>query len=114
MCCCLLKGLKARQQHALKWLSVDPSPASRLGDLGYVDAKGRWRVVLNILNQKICERYGIKAIVLASDLDEYITETPHNSHGEPLIELRRRGSYRLVTLDQLERYNTLKLCISKK
>lgn len=107
MCGCWRRGSKDRQQDALKWLSIDPSPTSRLGDVGYVDAKGRWRVVLNILNQNICEHYGIKAIMLAAGLDEYIVETPHISHGEPLLELRRGGSYRLVTLNQLDRCDTV-------
>ena len=114
MCCCCRKRLKENLQHALKWLSIDPSSASRLGDVGYVDAKGRWRVVLNILDHKKCDRYGIRAIVLAADLEDYITETLRSSHAEPLIELRRGGSYRLVTLDQLDRYNTLNSCIADK
>jgi hypothetical protein len=104
---CFRKGSKDRQQQALKWLSIDPSPTSRLGDVGYVCTKGLWRVVLNIFNQNICELYGIKAIVLAADLDEYIVETPNSPHGEPLIELRRGGSYRLVTLNQLDRCDTV-------
>jgi hypothetical protein len=85
----------------LKWLSRDPSSTSRLGDIGYVDAKGSWRVALNIFDELRCERYGVHA--LETQLSKDITEAHHVPLDQPAVELRRGGSYRIVTLAGLER-----------
>ena len=98
-----MSTLNRRSRSGLEWVSRDPSTASRLGDLGYVDAQGTWRVVLNIFNQKTCDRYGIKPLVLGTDITGMVTDDIHVAD-HPVVELRRGGSHRTVTMAELKEY----------
>jgi hypothetical protein len=68
-----------------------------------VDAQGSWRVVLNIFNQKTCDRYGVKPLVLGTDIAEIVTDAIYVAD-HPVVELRRGGSHRTVTMAELKEY----------
>jgi hypothetical protein len=103
MCGILRNGTDKHPRHTLKWVSIDPSTTSRLGDLGYVDKKGCWRVVLNIFDRNATERLGIKALALQASLGEYVVQNNVIPFDDPIVELRPQGSYRLIALDGSKR-----------
>lgn len=106
MCGILRSETNNGPHHTLKWVSIDPSTASRLGDLGYVDTKGCWRVVLNIFDSSLAEKLGIKAFAKPTSLDKYILQHNVTPFDDPIIELRPRGGYRLVASDGSTRWET--------
>ena len=91
-------------QPTIKYIAREPSPSSRLGDIGYLDKKGMWHGVVNIFDQGSCRLLGIKALRLATDWLQYITQGQHNASEQPWIDLYPGGSYQLVSPNELERY----------
>ena len=91
---------------SIRWLSQDPSTNSRLGDVGYVDAKGSWKPVLNIFDQKGCEGYGIKPLRPRHHLSDYVVRgKPSNTPlHEPIVHLQPGGSYQLINLSGPNRF----------
>jgi hypothetical protein len=87
----------------IKYVAREPSTCSRLGDIGYMDKKGMWHGVVNIFDQGSCRLLGIKALRLATDMFQYITHGQHNAFEKPWIDLYPRGSYQLVSPNELKR-----------
>lgn len=88
----------------IKCLSHNPMQGSRLGDLGYLDDSGRWRVVLNIFDGLTCQKFGIAAIQRTHDLSKYITEKNHEPFGVPVVKLFQGGTFEILAPDQLAQY----------
>lgn len=74
-------------------LGHNPSPNSRIGDLGYVDQAGSWRRVLNCLDPKSCDQLGLKALRLAQPTAQYIMPTRQIYMTEPVVQLSGPGSF---------------------
>jgi hypothetical protein len=93
------------QQPAIKHIARDPSASSRLADIGYIDRKGGWHAIVNILDQSSCQHLGIQPIHLASGLQQYITTQRVVPSYEPLVELYNGSDkqYQLVTPSELAR-----------
>lgn len=91
---------------AIRHIAREPSLISRLGDIGYVDKKGMWHKIVNILDQNSCHQLGIKSLRLAADRLQYVTQSRHTSSEEPCVNLYDGGSYQLVTANELARYTT--------
>jgi hypothetical protein len=94
------------QQPAIKHIARDPSASSRLADIGYIDRKGGWHAIVNILDQSSCQHLGIQPIHLASGLQQYITTQRVVPSYEPLVEIYNGSDkqYQLVTPSELARY----------
>jgi hypothetical protein len=88
----------------IKNLTHNPSPGSRLGDIGYVDEAGNWRRVVNILDEASCEPLGINCLRLARGLPQYITQRKHVPFDEPVIQLYSTGGCQILTGEDLARY----------
>ncbi len=74
-------------------LGHNPSPNSRLGDVGYVDQAGSWRCVVNCLDSKSCDQLGVKALRLAQPKARYITPSRKLYMTEPVVQLTGSGSF---------------------
>ena len=94
-----------------KFLSHNPSHHSTLGDVGYVDDKGSWRKLVNVLDTESCEAIGIKSLRLARGLPQYITQARHAPFEEPIIHIDNEASHKLLTPIEAARYftNTVEL-----
>src|SRR5438270_5592122 len=80
----------------------NPSPTSRLGDIGYVDESGTWIRVINILDPK---QIGIEAIPLPRETAEYITK---REMAGLVVELNDESSCReFATGDALASYSPI-------
>lgn len=88
----------------IKNLTHNPSPGSRLGDVGYVDEAGNWRRVLNILDKSSCEPLGISCLRLARGLPQYITQRKYVPFDQPVIQLYSGGGFQVLTGEDLARY----------
>ena len=88
-------------------LTHNPLQTSRLGDLGYVDESGRWRTVVNIVDDPICQKFGMQAIQITHNLENYITERKHEPFDVPFVRLFQGGNYQILTPDQLAQYVSL-------
>jgi hypothetical protein len=78
-------------------LGHNPSPNSRIGDIGYVDQAGSWRRVLNCLDSKSCGQLGLKALRLAQPTARYITSARQIYMTEPVVKLDGAGSVQQVS-----------------
>src|SRR4051794_28333977 len=78
-------------------LGHNPSPNSRLGDLGYVDEAGSWRCVVNFLDSKSCHQLGVKALGLAQPKARYLTHSRELYMAEPVVQLTGSGSFQQLT-----------------
>jgi hypothetical protein len=85
-------------------LTHNPLQTSRLGDLGYVDEGGRWRTVVNIVDEPICQKFGMQAIQISHSLENYITEKKYEPFDVPFVRLLQGGNYQILTPDQLAQY----------
>lgn len=94
---------------SLRWLSVDPITNSRLGDIGFIDAKGTWKRVLNIFDQGGCERAGMNPLRLAKDVSMCVVrrEASNTIFKEPVIQLSPGGKYQLINLKDPDRYDII-------
>jgi hypothetical protein len=89
----------------IKNLAHNPSQSSRLGDIGYVDQKGSWRSIINVLDQGACEQLGIRALRLAQALPSYVTQARDSRfEGQPLVKIFDGGEYEILSPDKFERY----------
>lgn len=77
---------KAKQDLYLPNPAQNPSPNSRLGDIGYVDHTGTWRRVVNALDATSCDQLGIKPLRLQGLASEYITDRLVHQR-EPIVNL---------------------------
>ena len=77
-------------------LGHNPSPNSRLGDVGYVDKAGSWRCVVNCLDPKSCSQLGVQALGLAQPKARYITHSGSRElyMAEPVVQLTGSGSFK--------------------
>ena len=89
-----------RAQREINCLSTDPSPKSRLGDIGYVDSKGSWRCVLNVFNPLACAAAGIKELILASEMSKFVSQTKYIPFEQPIVRIRGGGRFVLVSVDK--------------
>lgn len=72
-------------------LGRNPSPISRLCDIGYVDRTGSWRRVVNILDTSSCKQLGLKALRLERPFKEYVAPDRHLYLTEPVVQLSGLG-----------------------
>jgi hypothetical protein len=96
----LESGLSCDVQH----ISHDPSQTPRLGDLGYVDEKGRWRQVVNIADSRTCQKYRMKALQMTHDLEAYITEKPYIPHNEPFVRVSPGNDFQMLEPEKLAKF----------
>lgn len=85
-------------------LTRNPLQISRLGDLGYVDDSGRWRTVVNIVDESTCQKLGMQAIQRTDKLEKYITQRKYEPFDKPFVQLLQGGEYQILTPDQLAQY----------
>ena len=100
MPCSLVSSKRAIR--AISCLSRDPSPVSRIGDIGYIDLKGSWHCVVNIFDPQSCAAARIKELVLAEQIPHYISETKCRPFDRPIIHLLGGGSFTLASSDTLD------------
>ena len=93
-------GISCDVQH----ISHDPSQTSRLGDLGYVDEKGRWRQVVNIADSHTCQKYRMKALQRTHNLEAYITEKPHIPYNEPFVRVSPGNDFQILEPDKSAKF----------
>jgi len=78
---------KEKQDLYLPKPAQNPSPNSRLGDIGYLGDTGTWRRVVNVLDSTSCDQLGIKPLRSMQGLaSEYITERRVHQR-EPIVNL---------------------------
>jgi hypothetical protein len=76
---------KEKQDFYVPYPAQNPSPNSRLGDIGYLDHTGTWRRVVNLLDSTSCDQLGNKPLRSMQGLaSEYITERRQR---EPIVNL---------------------------
>ena len=80
-------------------MTQDPSPDSRLGDLGYVSEGGKWQAIVNMVNEASCNRLGITAINRTHGLKEYIVKRKPTQYQMPFVTMREGGDYEILTPD---------------
>jgi hypothetical protein len=88
----------------ISYLSHDPTSASRIGDIGYVDRCGHWRQILNVFDRESCRRLGINSIRLSSRVLEYTTRTKYEPFDKPIVRLYDGGHWRYLETNELSRY----------
>jgi hypothetical protein len=87
----------------IRCVTQDPSRDSTIGDLGYVCEGGKWRAIVNMLNEASCRRLGITAINRTHDLKEYIVKRKSAQFQTPFVTMREDGDYKILTADELEK-----------
>jgi|SRR5579859_7531827 len=76
---------------AINFISTDASPESRLADWGYIDQGGRWRRILNLLDDASCRVAKARPLRLSVHQSEYITGKQQKLHTEPVVVLSKPG-----------------------
>lgn len=87
----------------IRCVTQDPSPDSRLGDIGYVSEGGKWRRIVNVVNEASCKRLGITAINRTHDLEEYIVKRKRAQFHVPFVTMREEGEYEILTPDEFDK-----------
>jgi serine/threonine protein kinase len=64
---------------------------SRLGDMGYVDEKGAWRRMVNIVDPSSCERLGIIQNLPISESLHIVQTSPQSGHAT--LSVLEKSSY---------------------
>jgi hypothetical protein len=89
---------------AINFISTDPCPESRLADWGYVDQGGRWRRIINLLDEVSCRVAKIRPLQLAVSRSEYTTEKQQKPHTDPAIVLSNLGQAKIFEPDVFAMY----------
>ena len=69
-----------------------------------MDDGGRWRTVVNIVDESMCQKIGMQAIQRTDKLEKYITQRKYEPFDVPFVQLLQGGKYQILTPDQLAQY----------
>ena len=98
----------------VNFLSHNPSQSSTLGDVGFIDDKGTWRKVVNILDSESCKELGIKSLQLARGQPQYITQAKRTPFDEPIVDLYNGESHKLYRPEEIGRYKPKRILLTSR
>jgi hypothetical protein len=79
----------------------DPSQTTRLGDVGFVDGKGAWCKVANIMDAT-GQKCGIRALRRTNELKDYISERPYLD--EPFVSVSPGNNFQILSHHDMAQY----------
>jgi hypothetical protein len=79
----------------------DPSQTTRVGDVGFVDGKGAWCKVANIMDAT-SQKCGIRGLQRTHEMKDYITERPYLD--EPFVSVSPGNNFQILSHHEMAQY----------
>ena len=89
---------------ALDWVSIDPSPESRLGDWGYISLRGKWVKICNVFDVASCQAINARPILLDRAISQYITKAPGQPLADPFVILSPKAHWETMDSELFAAY----------